>query len=95
MTVSAFSATLDARRLALHDGHSRLLSAFTLLNTGDVLELLSEQDPKPLQTQLQSALPGQFSWEALPQGPDTWRVAITRLKAGHGDSGCCGGCGGA
>ena len=95
MTVSTFSATLDARRLTLQDSYSRLLSAFSLLKTGNTLELLSEQDPKPMQTQLQSALQGQVSWEALAQGPDTWRAAITRLKDGHGDSGCCGGCGGA
>lgn len=95
MTVSTFSSSLDARRLTLQECHSRLISAITLLKTGDTLELLSEQDTKPLQTELQSALPAQLSWEALEQGPTTWRVAITRLKAGHGDSGCCGGCGGA
>ena len=39
--------------------------------------------------------PGQFEWTYLEQGPDTWRVSITRLKAPHGSDGsCCGSCGG-
>ncbi len=95
MTVSAFSATLDARRLSLENSYSRLQSAFGLLGTGATLELLSEQEPAALKTRLLADVPAQFAWEVLTQGPDTWRIAVTRLQDGHGPNGCCGVCGGA
>jgi uncharacterized protein (DUF2249 family) len=59
------------------------------------MELINDHDPKPLRARFESDLPGKFSWDYLEQGPATWRVAITRLKSGHSNGGCCGGCGGA
>lgn len=95
MTVSASLVTVDVRTMVPRDRHSLIFSAFNTLGSGEVMELINDHDPKPLRDQFQSDLPGKFSWDSLEQGPDTWRVAITRLASSHGNGGCCGGCGGA
>jgi uncharacterized protein (DUF2249 family) len=95
MTAFAAYLTMDVRKIAPTDRHAMILAAFKLLGSGETMELISDHDPKPLQAQFQFELPGQFSWAYLEQGPATWRTGITRLKSGHGNSGCCGGCGGA
>ena len=60
------------------------------------LELVNDHDPRPLYYQFAAEMPGEFDWQYLQQGPDTWRVAITRTAAAHGTHGrCCGSCGGA
>jgi uncharacterized protein (DUF2249 family) len=95
MTTFAPYLTMDVRKIAPPERHSMILAAFKLLGPNESMELISEHEPKPLQAKFQFELPGQFSWAYLEQGPATWRVAITRLKSGHGSGGCCGGCGGA
>ena len=97
MTVCASPVMIDVRAIAPLDRQPMILAAFNLLGTGDAMELTSGQDLMPAHLQLQSEVPGQFSWAVLTQGPAIWRVAVTRLATvrGHGgSSGCCGGCGG-
>jgi uncharacterized protein (DUF2249 family) len=65
------------------------------------MELVNDHDPRPLYYQFNAEMPGEFAWAYLEQGPETWRVAITRVGAAStaaaGTGGCCGGggaCGG-
>jgi uncharacterized protein (DUF2249 family) len=51
-------------------------------------------DHDPRRHQFQAQAPGQFSWDSLERGPDTWRVHLTRLAKTHADGQCCGSCGG-
>jgi uncharacterized protein (DUF2249 family) len=96
MSVCASPVTIDVRKIAPEHRPAMIFAAFNLLRAGDALELVSDRDPKTLRVQFESDQPGRFSWVALEQGPAAWRVAITRIKAGHGTGGgCCGGCGGA
>jgi len=97
MTVCAAPVTLDVRKIAPADRQGAIFAAFGLLQAGQSLELLSSQHLKPLHVEFQSEQPGRFAWVDLEQGPALWRVAITRIQAGrgHGNGGCCGGCGGA
>ncbi|ABM39264.1 DUF2249 domain-containing protein [Polaromonas naphthalenivorans] len=94
MTACDAYLTMDVRQIAPPDRHSMIFAAFKLLGPDEIMELISDHDPQPLKAQFQFELPGQFSWVYLEQGPATWRVAINRLKTGHGSGGCCGGCGG-
>ena len=59
------------------------------------MQLVNDHDPRPLYYQMQAELPGSFSWDYLEAGPDTWRVAITKLAPAHAAGKCCGSCGGA
>ena len=88
---------VDVRRIAGRDRHPMIFSTFRGLAAGQAMELVNDHDPKPLHYQFLAELPGQFAWEYLEDGPDTWRVAITRLgsAAPKSDGRCCGSCGGA
>ena len=94
MTHPATATQVDVRTFARHQRHPLIFSAFSSLGTGQAMELVDDHDPKPLHDRFQAEMPGKFSWDYLEQGPDTWRVAITKLKAGHGNGQCCGSCGG-
>lgn len=94
MTTTSASR-LDVRELAPRDRHPLIFSTFGALPVGDVMELVNDHDPKPLYYQFQAELPDSFSWDYLEEGPDTWRVAIKRLKTSGAAKGtCCGSCGG-
>jgi uncharacterized protein (DUF2249 family) len=87
---------IDVRTVPARERHPLIFSTFDSLVTGEALELVNDHDPRPLFQQFIARVPGEFSWGYLEQGPATWRVAITRVKAGpHGTNGqCCGSCGG-
>ena len=89
---------IDVRTIAPRDRHPLIFSTFNSLAAGQAMELVNDHDPRPLYYQFDARMPGQFSWEYLEQGPDVFRVAITRTQAGTGGEAagsCCGGgCGG-
>lgn len=81
-------AHIDVRVLRPAERHPRIFGALHALTPGAVLHITSDHEPRPLQYQLETALPGKFSWEYLEQGPEVWRVEIARLDAGCDC--CCG-----
>jgi uncharacterized protein (DUF2249 family) len=96
MAQSALPATVDVRTIAPRERHPLIFSTFRKLASGQVMELVNDHDPRPLYYQLQAEMPGTFAWAYLEQGPQTWRVAITRNDASVAPSEkCCGSCGGA
>lgn len=84
-----FHATIDVRTIVPRERHALIFSTFVSLPTGAALQLVNDHDPRPLQQQFQSNYHGQYTWEYLEQGPETWRVRIGKA-AGN----CCGSCGG-
>ena len=96
MTTTSTPTRVDVRELAPRDRHPLIFSTFRSLAAAQAMEIVNDHDPKPLYYQMQAEQPGQFSWDYLDQGPDVWRVRITRLGAGdHSNGQCCGSCGGA
>lgn len=89
------ASRIDVRTIAPRERHPLIFSTFGSLAPGQAMELVNDHDPKPLYYQFDAQMPGQFAWEYLETGPDTWRVAITRTGGGHGNGSCCGSCGGA
>ena len=88
------AARIDVRTITPHERHPLIFSTFGALVPGEALELVNDHDPRPLFYQFNAQVPGQFSWDYLEQGPDTWRVAIGRVQAGNSKGQCCGSCGG-
>lgn len=75
---------LDVRLLEPARRHEQIGAAVACLQPGEGFVLANDHDPKRLRDRLQAAEPGQIEWAYLAQGPDVWRVEISRV-AGH----CC------
>jgi len=84
---------IDVRTIAPRDRHPLIFSTFRTLAPGQALELVNDHDPQPLRHQFEAQVPGEYAWDYLEQGPQTWRVAIKRVRAAHGGGSCCGSCG--
>lgn len=89
--------TLDIRTIHPRERHPMIFSRFDSLCVGQSLQLLNDHNPQPLRLQFQERVMGQFEWVILENGPNVWRVQITRVVAGPQDSGgvrgdsCCSG----
>jgi len=75
---------LDARAIPHAGRHARIFEAVDALEPGESFVLLNDHDPKPLRFQLEAREPGQIGWDYLAQGPEIWRIRISRT-GGH----CC------
>jgi uncharacterized protein (DUF2249 family) len=97
--MSLTATRIDVRTIAPRDRHPLIFSTFSGLAAGQSLELVNDHDPRPLYDQFNAQMPGQFQWDYLEQGPDVFRVAITRTQGGpaaESNGSCCGGgCSGA
>lgn len=78
---------VDVRPVAPRDRHPLIFSTFDGLEAGDAMELVNDHDPQPLFRQFLAERHGQFSWDVVERGPDTWRVRIARTGRD-----CCGHC---
>ncbi|MCO6496286.1 MAG: iron-sulfur cluster repair di-iron protein [Chitinophagaceae bacterium] len=58
--------------------HSTIFNRFDELAPGEELIIINDHDPKPLYYQLQATRGEIFQWEYLEDGPDTWRIKITK-----------------
>ena len=80
----AQAGDFDVRAHAPAQRHQQIFAAVAALLPGESFVLTNDHDPKPLRYQLDAEEPGQIGWEYLAEGPDVWRVKISRV-AGH----CC------
>ena len=69
---------IDVRDMVPRERHPLIFRTFDELGAGESFELINDHDPKPLYYQFQAERPGQLDWEYLEQGPETWRVKISR-----------------
>ncbi len=73
-------ATLDVRELPPRERHSLIFARLDGLKAGESLQLINDHDPKPLYYQLQAERPDQFDWQPEEEGPEAWKIRITRRK---------------
>ncbi|NMR19068.1 DUF2249 domain-containing protein [Cellulomonas fimi] len=71
---------LDVRPLPPAQRHERILATVAALVPGEAFVLVNDHDPKPLRYQLDAEQPGQIAWEYLAEGPELWRVLLTRER---------------
>jgi uncharacterized protein (DUF2249 family) len=69
---------LDVRTIQPRERHPMIFNTFDALQPGESFELVNDHAPTPLYYQFLHERTGQFEWDKLEEGPDTWRVAITR-----------------
>ncbi len=69
---------IDVREIVPRERHPLIFRTFDELGTGESFELINDHDPKPLYYQFQAERPGQLGWEYLEEGPETWRVKVSK-----------------
>ena len=73
--------TLDVRVIPPREKHPTIFQTFAALEPGESFVLVNDHDPRPLRYQFEAEHAGQYGWEYLEQGPEVWRVAISRTGA--------------
>lgn len=76
--MSNFAETVDARIYEPKDKHPIIFKTFGNLGSGEKMELINDHDPRPLHYQFIMELPEKFEWKYLEEGPEVWRVSITK-----------------
>lgn len=71
----------DVRPIPGRVKHAQIFQRWTDLPVGEFFVLLNDHDPVPLRYQFDAEFAGAFSWEYLEQGPEEFRVKITKLRA--------------
>lgn len=69
---------LDVRDLPAAQRHSTIVGHFHSLKSGQAMELTNDHDPKPLYYMFSAEFPDTFTWDYLEEGPEKWRVKITK-----------------
>lgn len=76
---------LDVTLLAPKQKHPTIFSRYDELAEGESLTLHNDHDPKPLYYQLLGERGNTFIWEYLEQGPEWWRVKISKRITGKNE----------
>ena len=71
---------LDVTKLIPREKHPTIFRTFDSLSPGEYFILVNDHDPMPLRHQFSFERANQFKWEYLQQGPETWRVRLTRTQ---------------
>jgi uncharacterized protein (DUF2249 family) len=71
--------TVDIRRLgACADRKALVLAAFDALSRGERLVVVNDHMPNGLRRHFEEQRPGAFDWTPIEEGPEVFRVEITR-----------------
>ena len=70
---------IDVRTIPPRDRHPLIFQTFDALAVGESFELVNDHAPKPLYYQFLHERADLFAWEYLEEGPETWRVRISRV----------------
>jgi uncharacterized protein (DUF2249 family) len=76
--MSDFAAVVDARQYEPKDKHTVIFNTFFALSSGEKMELINDHDPRPLHYQFIMEHEKEFEWEYLEEGPEIWRVSISK-----------------
>ena len=69
---------LDARTIPHAIRHAAVLGAVASLAQGAAMVLVAPHDPKPLLAQIADREAGAVTVRYLDEGPDAWRLRLTR-----------------
>ncbi len=71
---------LDVRPVEPRDRCERIMGAYESLGAGQILELTVDHDPKCMYYTLRATRGDDaFAFEYLEDGPETWRVRVSKL----------------
>jgi uncharacterized protein (DUF2249 family) len=75
------AVVFDVRPLPGREKHTRIFQRWFDLPVGAFFVLLNDHDPVPLYYQFEAQFSGAFDWRYLQEGPEEFRVQITKLAA--------------
>jgi len=78
MNQQTFKATIDVQSIPPHERHPLIFRTFDELEPGEALLLVNDHDPRPLYYQFQRERNENFNWQYLEEGPEIWRVQISK-----------------
>ena len=70
---------IDVRSETPKVRHEIIFDEWAALESGTAYVLVNDHDPKPLWYQFDAEHNGEFTWDALEEGPEVWRVRIGRV----------------
>ena len=76
-------SVLDVRTIQPRDRHPMIFDLFDSLKPGESFDLVNDHAPTPLYYQYMHERTDQFTWDIQEQGPEVWRVTITRVGNGN------------
>jgi regulator of cell morphogenesis and NO signaling len=76
---------LDVTLLEPRAKHPTIFQRFEALLPGDELIIHNDHDPKPLYYQMMGELGNVFQWEYLEEGPEWWKVKLTKNIPGQNE----------
>ena len=76
--MSQLPIQLDVRAIPPREKHPTIFRTFDALESGQSLLLLNDHDPRPLRYQFAAERPDSFDWEYEAEGPELWKVRISR-----------------
>lgn len=76
---------LNVTLLEPRQKHPVIFERFDELAEGESLTIHNDHDPKPLYYQLLGERGNIFNWEYLEQGPEWWKVRISKKVSGEND----------
>jgi len=79
-TQPASETVLDLRQTPCRQRPLSVFQVFDRLSPGEAFEAVNDHDPMGLFHYLQTAIPGDFTWEYVERGPARWRVRIGRVQ---------------
>jgi len=69
---------LNVKDIVPRERHPLIFRTFDELEKGDSFVLVNDHDPKPLYYQFLHEREGQFAWKYVQEGPDEWKVQLTK-----------------
>lgn len=76
---------LDVTLLEPKQKHPAIFKRFDQLEEGGTLTILNDHDPKPLYYQLLGERGNIFTWNYLEEGPEWWKVNISKRRTTLGE----------
>ena len=76
-------SVLDVRTIQPRDRHPMIFDTFESLQPGESFDLVNDHAPTPLYYQFMHERTNLFTWDIQEQGPEVWRVTITRVGNGN------------
>ena len=69
---------LDVRVIPPREKHPTIFRTFDALASGQAMVIVNDHDPRRLRDQFTAQRPDAFDWMYEEEGPDVWRVRISR-----------------